>query len=88
MGHKTYTPIAPKFVFVKIKLKVLHYIQHGFIRQGPGLSKDHTNMFKSLVVNYLKVFLRIHSNGYIKGDKYFFFIKVGAANVLLKLNYL
>ena len=31
-----------------------------------------------------------HSNGYIKGDKYFynFFIKVGAANVLVKLNYL
>ena len=29
-----------------------------------------------------------HSNGYIKGDKYFFFIKVGAAYVLLKLNYL
>ena len=29
-----------------------------------------------------------HSNGYIKGDKYFFFIKVGAVNVLLELNYL
>ena len=29
-----------------------------------------------------------HSNGYIKGDKYIFFIKVGAANALLKLNYL
>ena len=29
-----------------------------------------------------------HSNGYIKGDKYFFFIKVGSANVLLKLDYL
>ena len=29
-----------------------------------------------------------HSNGYIKGDKYFFFIKVGVANILLKLNYL
>ena len=28
------------------------------------------------------------SNGYIKGDKYFFFIKVGAANFVLKLNYL
>ena len=27
-----------------------------------------------------------HSNGYIKGDKYLFFIEVGAANVLLKLN--
>ena len=29
-----------------------------------------------------------HSNGYIKGDKYFFFITLDAANVLLKLNYL
>ena len=30
-----------------------------------------------------------HSNGYIKGDKIFlFFIIVGEANVLLKLNYL
>ena len=28
-----------------------------------------------------------HSNGYIKGDKYLFFIKVGAANILLKLSY-
>ena len=27
-----------------------------------------------------------HSNGYIKGDKYLFFIEVGTANVLLKLN--
>ena len=27
------------------------------------------------------------SNGCIKGDKYFFFVKVGVANVLLKLNY-
>ena len=29
-----------------------------------------------------------HSNGYVKGDKYFFFLKVGAENVLLKLNYI
>ena len=29
-----------------------------------------------------------HSNGYIKSDKYIFFINVSAANVLLKLNYL
>ena len=25
-----------------------------------------------------EILLRTHSNGYIKGDKYFFFIKVGA----------
>ena len=29
-----------------------------------------------------------HSNGYIKGGRYFFFTKVGTENVLLKLNYL
>ena len=29
-----------------------------------------------------------HSNCYIKSDKYFGFIKLGAANVLLKSNYL
>ena len=34
-----------------------------------------------------KIILRAFSNGY-KGYKYFFFIKVGAANVLLKWNYL
>ena len=32
--------------------------------------------------------LRTHSDGYIKGDKYFFFRKVDAVDVLLKLNYL
>ena len=36
-----------------------------------------------------EILLRTHSNGYIKGDKYFFFLKVGGtANVLLKLSYL
>ena len=35
-----------------------------------------------------EILLRTHSDDYIKGDKYFFFIKVGAGNVPLKLNYL
>ena len=48
---KTYTPVGPKFVFEKIKFKVLHYIQHDFIRQRLGLSKDQTSMFKSFVIN-------------------------------------
>ena len=34
---KTYTPVGSKFVFEKIKFKVLHYIQHDFIRQRSGL---------------------------------------------------
>ena len=52
MELKTYTPVGLKFVSEKIKFKVLHYIQHDFIRQRPGLSKDQISMFKSLVINY------------------------------------
>ena len=40
MELKTYAPVSSKFVFEKIKIKVLHYIQHDSIRQRPGLSKD------------------------------------------------
>ena len=52
MELKMYTLAGLKFVFEKIKFKALHYIQHDFIRQRPGLSKDQINMFKSLVINY------------------------------------
>ena len=45
-----------------------------------------------LLINYFvtdsEILLRTYSNGYIKGDKYLLFIKVGVANDLLKLNYL
>ena len=51
MELKTYTPVGPKFVFEKIKFKVLHYIQYDFIRQRLGLSKDQTSMFKSFIIN-------------------------------------
>ena len=44
--------------------------------QCPGLSKDQTDMFKSLVISQLL-------NDYIKDDKHFFFTKIGAANVIL-----
>ena len=44
MELKTNTPVGPKFVFEKIKYKVLHYIQHDFIRQRLGLSKDQASM--------------------------------------------
>ena len=50
---KIYITVNPKFVFEKIKFKVLHYIQHNSFRQRPGLSKDQTSMFKSLVLNEL-----------------------------------
>ena len=85
MELKTYTPVSPKFAFKKIKFKVLHYVQHDFIRQRPGFSKDQASMFKSLAIVY---FILKYRHTFIKGDKYFFFTKVGAANVLLKLNYL
>ena len=51
MELKTYTPVGPKFVSEKIKFKVLHYIQHDFIFQHPGLSKDPISMFKNRVIN-------------------------------------
>ena len=52
MELKMHTSVGLKFVFEKIKFKVLHYIQHEFIRQRPGLSKDQIILFKSLVINY------------------------------------
>ena len=52
MELKTYIPVSSKFVFEKIIFKVLHYIQHDFIRQRPKFSKDQASMLKSLVINY------------------------------------
>ena len=40
----------------------------------------------TLIADY-EILLRTHSDGYIKGNKYFFFIKVGTADVISKLNY-
>ena len=40
MELKMYMPVSLKFIFEKIKFKVLHCIQHNFICQCPGLSKD------------------------------------------------
>ena len=75
MAFKTYTPVGLKIVFEKIKFKVLHFIHHDFIRQHPGLSKDQISMFKSPVINYFILKIVTYSNGYIKGDKYFFSYK-------------
>ena len=53
MEPKTYTPVGLKLAFEKIKFKVLHYnLQHDFICQRPGLSKDQISMFKTLAINY------------------------------------
>ena len=48
---KTYTPVGLNFVFEKMKFKVLHCIQHDFICQRLGHSKDQTRMYKSFVIN-------------------------------------
>ena len=48
---KTYNPICPKFVLEKIKFKVFYYIQHDFIHQRLGLSKDQASLFKCFVIN-------------------------------------
>ena len=57
MELKTHTQVSLKFVFEKIEFKVLHYIQYDFIHQSPGLSKDQISMFKSLVINYIFLYL-------------------------------
>ena len=51
MELKMYTPVGQKFVFEKTEFKSLHYIQHDFIRQRLGLSKDQANMFKGFITN-------------------------------------
>ena len=51
MELKMYTPVGLKLVFEKIKFKVLNYIEHDFILQRPGPSKDQI-MFKSLFIDY------------------------------------
>ena len=75
MKLKTYTPVGLKFVFEKIKFKVLHYIQQDFIRQPPGSVKMKLACSKALLLTILFSNVVTHSNGYIKGDKYFFFYK-------------
>ena len=51
MELKMYTPVGPKFIFEKFKFKILHYIQHDFIRQRLGLNKDKASMFKNFIID-------------------------------------
>ena len=77
MELKTYTPVDLKFVFEKFKFQVLNHIQHDFIRQRPGLSKDQIRLAysKALLSTISSSNIVTHSNSYIKGGKYFFFYK-------------
>ena len=43
---------TPRLIWNSFLKNFLHYIQHDFIRQRPGLSKDQISIFKSLVSNY------------------------------------
>ena len=92
MELKTHAPVGLKFVFEKIKF--LHckknfalYSTISFVN-AQGSVKIRLACSKTLLLAISNSNITAHSNGYIKDDKYFFFIKVGAANVLLKLNYL
>ena len=70
---KTYTPVGLKFVFVKIKFKLLHL-------------KIRVACSKALLLTISSSNIVTRSNGYINGDKYFLFYKVSAANLLLELS--
>ena len=40
MELKNVQTVSPKFVFEKMKFKVMYYIQHDFIRRRPEFSKE------------------------------------------------
>ena len=46
MELKTYTPVRLKFGIEKINFKILHYIQHDFIRQQPERCKGQISMIE------------------------------------------
>ena len=73
MELKTYTSFDLKFVFEKIKFKVLHL-------------KIRLACSKALLLTISSSNIVTRSNGYINGDKYFLFYKVSAANLLLELS--
>ena len=67
------------------------------IAGGQGPDNPNTRYQKVTLIGDYEMLLRTHSDGYIKGDKYFFstksnkylvFIKLHAENVHLKLNQL
>ena len=77
MELKMYTPVGSKFFFEKTEFKFLHYIQHDFIRQHPGLRLACSKAL--LLIKYFdrrsEILFRTHSNGYITGHRFSFFYK-------------
>ena len=57
-------------------------------KNAQGLVKIGLGYSKALLLTISSSTIVTHSIGYIKSDKYFFYIKVGVANDLLRLNYL
>ena len=75
MELKTYTPEGLKFVFEKIKFKVVHYIQHTSFVDAQGPVKIRLAYSKALLLTISSSNIVTHSNRYLKGDKYFLFYK-------------
>ena len=65
MELKAYTPAGLKFVFEKMKFNVLHYIQHDFIRQRPGLRKNWLACLKAFLLTISSSNIATHSNDYL-----------------------
>ena len=78
MELRTYSPVSLKLVFEKIKFKVLLYIQHDF----------RLAYLKALLLTFQPQMLSHIVMVILKVTNISLFIKVGAANFLLKLNYL
>ena len=85
MELKTYTPVSLKFVFEESNLKFCIIFNLIFFVNAEVSVKIRLACAKALLLTTSSSNIVTHSNGYIKGDKYFFFIKVSAANVLQKL---
>ena len=75
MELKTYTPVGLKFIFEKVKFKVLHYIQHDSFVTAQGSVKIRLACSKALLLIISSSNIVTHFNGYIKSDKYFFIYK-------------
>ena len=84
MELRTYSPVSLKLVFEKIKFKVLLYNQHDF---RLAYLKALLLTFQPFSISTFQISSHIVMV-ILKVTNISLFIKVGAANFLLKLNYL
>ena len=73
MELKSYTPVGLKFVFEKIKFCVI-FNMISFVN-AQGSVKIRLACSKALLLTISSSNIVTHSNGYIKGEKYFYFYK-------------